>query len=196
MDYPVSCECGQVHRVAAALAGSHFACRCGRDVSVPSLIQLKSAAGQAVLSPEVRLEQMLQLGMLPEESRCLVCDAPTKKALFFWAMCERAVLKESWGQKWLGLVVLIFFFGWVGLLVGYLAGRLEGDKLHGREVRFRLPLRVCSECTSKVSVPITLWDTALAVPIYAELLRKYPDAQLVFDAQSEDANLSSSHRSR
>ena len=111
-------------------------------------------------------------------------------------MCERAVLKESWGQKWLGLVVLIFFFGWVGLLVGYLAGRLEGDKLHGREVRFRLPLRVCSECTSKVSVPITLWDTALAVPIYAELLRKYPDAQLVFDAQSEDANLSSSHRSR
>jgi len=134
--------------------------------------------------------------MLPEESRCLVCDAPTKNSVFFWAMCERAVLKESLGQKWLGLVVLILFFGWVGLLVGYLAGRMEGDKLHGREVRFRLPLGVCAECTPKVSAPGNLWDTALAVPIYAELLRKYPDAELVFDVQSEDANLSSSDRSR
>jgi hypothetical protein len=190
VNYPVQCDCGQVHRVAATLAGTRLPCRCGREVAVPSLIRLKSAAGQAVLSPEVRLDQMLQLQMLPEETRCLVCDTPTPNTYFFWATCERVTVEVAWGHKWWNLVLMWLCFGWVGMILAYVSGRESGDREHGRDVRFRLPLRVCPECTPRMTSPEVLKETVLTVPIYAELLDKYPGAELALDAERKGVDLS------
>src|SRR5215218_2165604 len=100
MTYPVRCECGKVYQISAALAGSHYTCACGRELVVPSLSRLKMAAGEEVLSPVVRLEQMLHLGMLPQETRCLGCDRPTTGVTHFWAICERAFVKQDPSRVW------------------------------------------------------------------------------------------------
>jgi hypothetical protein len=48
-------------------------------------------------------------------------------------------------------------------------------------VRFRLPLRVCRDCTDQLRDAGVLKATLLEVPVYAELLDKYPGAGLSLD---------------
>jgi hypothetical protein len=177
VQYPVRCECGQIHRVAATLAGSRFACPCGREVSVGSLSQLKLAAGEVVLSPDVRIEQMLQLGMLPQEDRCLICRKATLNKAHFWATCERAFVKKDASQKWWIILLAWLFLGWFFVILLFL--RARDDQVHGTDVQFRLPLRVCPECSRELDNPQIFHDAVFATPIYAELLEKYPDAELV-----------------
>jgi hypothetical protein len=190
MSYPVQCDCGQVQRVPGTLAGSLVTCRCGRQVRVPPLSRLKQAVGETVLSPQVRIEQMLRLGLLPEETRCVVCGAPTEGTVRFWATCERVSVQEEWGAKGWQLVAFILCFGWVGALLAYRARRGDGAREHGRDVQFRLPLRVCPGCAPGLADAVALRDAVWAVPLYAGLLERYPDAVLVPDDPRKGINLS------
>ena len=192
MTYPVRCDCGQVHRVAATLAGSRFTCPCGREVAVPSLSRLKAAAGETAFSPDVRVEQMLNLGMLPQETRCVVCGTATSGVAHVWATCERAFVKKDPSRTWWVVALGWFFFGWLALILLLL--RARDDRVHGSDVQFRLPLRVCPDCAPDLAAPGTLRDAVLAVPIYAELLDKYPDAGLALDAERKGVDLSRSGR--
>jgi hypothetical protein len=188
MTYPVRCECGKVYRLSAALAGSHYACACGRELIVPSLSELKMAAGEEVLSPAVRLEQMLQLGMLPQETKCLVCGRTTAGVTHFWAICERAFVKEDPSRVWWAVALGWLFLGWLGVLL--LAVRARDDRIHGSDVRLRLPLRVCPECAPDLAGPGRFREAVLAAPLYADLLRQYPAAEIALDAERKGVDLS------
>jgi len=188
MRYPVRCECGQVYRFTAAQAGSHYTCPCGRELVVPSLSQLKTAAGEEVLSPVVRLEQMLQLGMLPQQTRCVFCRRETPGVAHFWAICERAFANKDPSRVWWIVALSWFCFGWLGLIL--LLVRARDDRVHGSDVRLRLPLRVCPECSPELVGPGALREAVLAVPIYADLLDQYPNAELALDAERKGVNLS------
>lgn len=174
--YPVACECGQVHQVPATMAGSRFPCACGREVSVPSLGRLKASVGQSAVSAEVRIEQMLQRGMLPEETSCLVCRKPTKDVAHAWTVCERATVQQpgGWVTSLLSFVTILW-----GFIIFYKQLRETSE---GRDLRFRLPLRVCRDCTDQLRDPRRLKETLLDVPVYSDLLQKYPDADVSLDA--------------
>ena len=187
MKYPVRCECGKVYHFSAAQAGNRYTCPCGRELVVPSLTRMRSAAGEQVLSPEVRLEQMLRLGMLPQQTRCVVCRTETMGVTHFWAICERAFVKKDTGRVLWAIALLWFFIGWLGALL--LLVRSRDDRVHGTDVRLRLPLRVCPECIPALQEPGRLEESVLAVPLYADLLDRYPNAELAFDAERRGVNL-------
>src|SRR5204863_9925882 len=97
MLYPVQCECGRTHQVAAAMAGGRVACPCGRHLVVPSLSKLKGQSGRLAMSAEVRLDDMLQRGMLPQETNCLLCRNPTVAVAYCWTTCEWPQVEHEHG---------------------------------------------------------------------------------------------------
>lgn len=187
MKYPVPCECGQVHRVAATLAGSQLACTCSREVAVPSLSKLKVKAGEAPLSAELRIQHMLQLGMLPEETSCRLCGTETKHTFYCWAVCERVEVKR--GPSVWTIVVTYVFFGFLFAAIMAALRDRTGETEMGRDVRFRLPLRVCEKCSPELKDYATLKETVWRVPVYRELIDKYPDTALAFDAERKGVTL-------
>jgi len=188
MKYPVRCDCGKVYHFAAVQAGNRFMCPCGRELVVPSLSQLKMAAGEEVLSPEVRLEQMLRLGLLPQQTRCVVCRTETTGITHFWAICERAFVQQGPGRGPLGLIAGWLVFGWLSLIPWFYHPRDE--RVVGNDIRLRLPLRVCPGCVPTLGDPGRLEDAVHAVPQYADLLEKYPGAQFARDADRRGVDLS------
>lgn len=175
--YPVQCQCGAVRQVAATLAGSTIECECGRTIAVPSLSRLKEAGGESAMSAEVRIEQMLKRDMLPQETNCLVCESPTKDVAYCWTTCERAKVEQptDWELNPWTLFSLVFGFLWLSFR------KVNRETVEGRDLRFRLPLRVCASCRDLLREPLRLKETLLDVPVYAELLQKYPDADVSLD---------------
>jgi len=169
--YAVQCKCGAVRPVSATDAGGRVACACGREVVVPSLSALKASAGQSAMSAEVRIEQLLARGLLPEGTTCLVCRRATNDVAHCWTVCERERQVQAAGWK----------VGYLGLVFGVLSFWKERDRTEGRDVRFRLPLRVCRDCTDQLREAGVLKTALLEVPVYAGLLDKYPDADLSLD---------------
>jgi hypothetical protein len=188
MPYPVRCECGQTHQVEAPQAGSRFPCSCRREVIVPSLSKLKASAGETALTPDVRVQQMLDLGMLPEETRCLGCGKETTGVRYFWATCERAFVKKDASRVWWVVLLGWLFLGWWSIIL--LLARARDDRVHGTDVSFRLPLRLCPECGPDLDRPGALRERVHDVPIYTELLDKYPNAELAVDVPKKGVNLS------
>ena len=177
MLYKIRCECGRTQQVPATMAGGRVPCVCGLEVLVPSLSKLKGQTGQSAMSAEIRLDEMLQRGVLPEETNCLLCRKPTTSVAYCWTTCERPQVERAHG--WFHYVMRTVMFDLLGLARDM--GHNEGDTVHGRDVRYRLPLRVCPECTSQLRDARLLKETLLDVPVYAELLDKYPHAEVSLD---------------
>lgn len=175
MTYPVQCECGSVHQVAATQAGDRFACSCGQMVDVPSLSALKARVGQAAMSAEVRIEQLLGQGRLPLESKCVVCHATTKHVRHCWTTFERAKVDQAFGWALSAWTYLSLFFGTV------VFWRRKVERIEGRDRRFHLPIRCCANCVDQLVEPSRLREAMLDVPLYAELLARYPEATLSLD---------------
>src|SRR4051794_2642199 len=97
--YPVSCTCGRVQEVPPTLAGGRVPCACGLELAVPSLSALKASQGQSAMSAEVRIKQMLERRMLPEETQCLLCRTVTSNVCHCWTTCERPRVEQptGWG---------------------------------------------------------------------------------------------------
>ena len=147
-------------------------------MAVPSLSRLKATAGETALSPDVRVEQMLKLGMLPQETRCLVCRTATPGVTYFWATCERAFVKKDPSRTWWVLALGWLFLGASWFSCGPATTGSSGP--------------TCSSgcrCGCVRTVPPGLADAGLldeavrTVPIYAELLDKYPNAGLALDVE-------------
>ena len=79
MSYEVRCQCGKVHAVSAADAGSSVRCACGQLVDVPPLHLLRTAAGEAGVSPSVQLQAMLL--NVNYRTRVLACFAATARRI-------------------------------------------------------------------------------------------------------------------
>jgi hypothetical protein len=60
MNYQVICLCGNIVPVSASMAGSEVACRCGREVSVPSLGVLQAAGEEPRPVPELTFVPVLR----------------------------------------------------------------------------------------------------------------------------------------
>jgi hypothetical protein len=176
MSYTVACECSKILPVSAGDAGSTIACSCGREVSVPSLGILRQQAGQLGGSPEMILDSMLQNGELPEDGFCVGCHTNTEQLRYFEVVCEQAETKGAT----LGLTnaIVFIFFGWLISVLSYVSMlRRETEPARGRNVHYRLPLRICPMCDAKRSAA-EIKELLCRVPVYEHLLNKYPHAQV------------------
>ena len=168
--YPVPCACGATLEVPGSAAGTSVPCRCGRAVEVPSLAQLKASVGQPVLSADLELEHLLARRALPLERDCVLCGVPTEHQVPVSVVCERP---EDKGHVPIWQQILLMWFSIV-LWAAHMASR--SHELHGRNVAFELPVRVCEECGRRLSGTAALWDALARTPVYARLLGKYPHA--------------------
>lgn len=177
--YPVECECGIVHRCPAGYAGSQFACKCGKTVEVPLLSQLRAAAGQAVLSPEVEIQTLMTQKALPVEHDCCLCGCETTETLMLMATCEMPEPPSAARQMARSGCALAPWFGFLGMVVALvkLQQEYKSDPT-GQEVRVRFPLRMCATCASDVSSWDVIREAMKRTPVYRRLLRKYPVCQL------------------
>lgn len=170
--YPVTCECGKEHAVTGGQAGSTVACECGRTVEVPTLGTLKRSVGQSAVSADWEIEHRLKEGSLPVETECVLCGAMTTDTLPVRVECERAEVKSAF--KWW---YFVFFPLGMWFLIGMIVAQLTGrERLEGRDVAFRLPVRVCAGCRSQVQTVEGARAALMKCELYARLLVKYPHA--------------------
>jgi hypothetical protein len=173
--YPVVCECGVTHPVAAGAAGSSFPCGCGKTVAVPSLVRLKASVGESGLSADFEIEGLLARGDLPLEPNCVLCDCATRDQLVVAVQCEREREKESvpvWAR-----VAIFLMFGWVAGLLVVLRGD-SGTRTIGRNLLYHLPVRVCQDCVLSVRSSASVREALRRTELYARLLEKYPHARV------------------
>jgi hypothetical protein len=134
---------------------------------------------------------MLNLGMLPEESCCLICNKPTDHICGVWAVCERVEPAAETHRSWLVHVLLILFIGlfFYIVILAYLLRRDSRNEERGRDVRLRLPLRVCPDCTLQLKDYEKLKQTVWSVAVYDELFDKYPETELALEAERKGVTL-------
>lgn len=172
--YPVVCACGLTHQVTGGQAGSSIACGCGRNVEVPTLGTLKRSVGLSAVSADWEIERRLKEGSLPLEDACVLCGAETRDTLRVGVQCERSEVKSDF--KWWYWVFLPLgpIFRWV---LRY-ARRTDRRRRLGRDVAFRLPVRVCEECEPRVQTVEGARAAMMKSELYARLLAKYPHASI------------------
>lgn len=174
MQYQVHCECKKSIAVSGADAGAAVRCPCGKTVEVPPLHVLRTSAGQAVLSPAVRIQSMLLAGSLPNTRACAWCQRETGDQVQVAVDCERVIHESKMGGA--ETLAGCFLFGAIpALMLRSAAKTVE----HGEHVAFSLPLPVCDACRTRASNPGELRTALRHVPEYAELLDAYPRARVV-----------------
>lgn len=174
--YPVQCECGKTHSVTAGAAGSKLACSCGKAVEVPTLGELKGSIGQSALSPEVEIEALLLSKKLPLESDCAICHRQTDDNFYCQVRCEAPTAAKpamSWWQT-----VLITLLHPMNLLAAAVMMRRDVGEPIGRDVSFRLPVRMCAACMAEVESWDVVKQAIRRTPVYDRLLDKYPGSRL------------------
>jgi hypothetical protein len=170
--YPVACECGATIQVPGTAAGTTVTCQCARKVDVPTLARLKASVGQSAISADLELEHLAATGALPLESNCTICGGETTNKVAFSVVCERPEDKSG-GSFWYQV-----FFIWFSPLLYMMHMATRRSEVHGRNVVFRLPLRVCETCQPSVNSRSAIRDALRRTPVYARLLDKYPDAKI------------------
>jgi hypothetical protein len=179
VEFGVTCECGQTGTVSQGAAGTSVSCPCGRTVPVPSLRELQRLAGveRAQPSPELVVEVMLAKRQLPQERHCVLCEEATDGILCCTAECEKAYVEggPSWRSQALGFFILSLIslvFGWIWLII---LGRDKVEREQGKDRIYVLPLRICEECRRHLTQPEAIIAAMLRVPLYKQLLDKYPE---------------------
>jgi len=174
MEYSVACGCGNMRRVTAGDAGSSLTCSCGQQIEVPPLSILRREAGQFSASPELIIKTMIEKNELPEDSTCVQCHSETNGVHQFMVVCERAETKREVGGC--SFVAYFILLGWVGVILATLQNR-NHSKDYGRDVSFRLPIRLCPACEHNRNRS-EVKELLCRVPVYAHLLAKYPHSRI------------------
>src|SRR5262245_55140066 len=133
MKYEVRCECGKVHKVSGSDAGTSVPCECGRKVEVPPLHTLRAAAGEAALSPVVRIQSLLYEGRLPGTRDCAGYGRETDGSSQVSVVCERVITTS-------GASIGEVLGGWLLLGIPWLLVLANRSTPQGTEVAFLLPL--------------------------------------------------------
>jgi len=131
---------------------------------------LRQAAGQFSAAPELIIESMLRNNELPEDELCVQCHNSTDGIRHFIVVCEQAETKKTTGE-----LAYFLLLGWVGLVLAMFMDGNNPSNEFGRNIRYRLPLRICPAC-GKNSNKSELKRLFCTVPVYAHLMRKYPHA--------------------
>ncbi|HET6572501.1 MAG TPA: hypothetical protein VFG68_02785 [Fimbriiglobus sp.] len=170
--YPIGCECGATIHVPGTSAGTTFTCKCGRQVEIPGLARLKASIGQSTVSADLELEHLTAARALPLEANCTNCGRETTNEIAFSVVCERPEDKSG-GSFWYQV-----FFIWFSPLLYMMHMATRQSEVHGRNVVFRLPVRVCETCQPSLNSQSAIRDTLRQTPVYARLLDKYPHARI------------------
>ena len=142
MKYEVRCACGKPHAVTGADAGATLRCACGQSVDVPPLHQLRTAAGQVGVAPELLLTSLLLNKELPDTTDCVGCSRGTDGVVWADVVCERADETTDRTDRVGGCFAnLLLAFVGVRILFSEQASRSQG-----RDVSFRIPVRCCDAC--------------------------------------------------
>ena len=183
MTFHYTCECGHQLTFAATSAGTLVPCRCGRQVKIPKLSDLKRLAGQPTefISIADQLRTMYLDKQLPPDTHCMLCQTKTASTLECWVECERAkVYASGIGPT---VVTALFvnailpFFGWIYLPPG--AGVSRDAEAYGNDLVVRTPLSICENCLHRTSRTEASIRTFLrSVPLYRQLLDTYPGARV------------------
>jgi hypothetical protein len=170
MNYPLFCECGKQYLVTAPMAGTTFTCTCGKVVEVPNLSTLRASVGYSANPEDYKLFRMIQNGDLPDE-RCVVCEEATSHVRQLHVTARLTYPDEPreflWSDSLSFLSQLMHF--------------LSKDEVKSKPdiVRqFDIPLRICRQCNCDVLDASSLQKVVAREPIYAELLRRYPDSTI------------------
>jgi hypothetical protein len=176
MEYQLKCVCGQTLPVSAGAAGTRLLCSCGRTVEVPSLRELRRQSGEApTANPVMAIEHLLATQQLPLESTCNSCGREGAEIVKFVAECERRWLRRP--GRWDWVVVAIFSLP-IALLTHLWIRRTGEVREYGRDVILDLPLRLCPACRPEMRTRSQMAAALRTVPIYAQLLNRYPKAKL------------------
>lgn len=175
MNFTISCPCGKDVTVTATDAGVEVRCHCGNVNTVPSLSELRRAAGQSRYNQGIvdRVKQNVADRVLPSESACVKCGVPTGGVLYLTVECERTY--RSGGGFWKHFFLFLLAPIWIW-------GQLRRDystEVFGRETFLDVPLLICPSCEMAIRKSrLARARKALLkkVPLYAELLREYPQA--------------------
>jgi hypothetical protein len=172
MEFFIPCGCGRRVPVSEGDAGAAVGCECGLDVKVPTLKELRLAAGLPPyeVSPELLVEDLLARGEVPTGRSCVGCGAETDDVVYAVVECERAWRKRP-RHGWLGLVAA-FFSPLLGLAV---LADAEGEMV-GEDKIYHLPLTACPVCRKRLRNPADLKGCLERVPVYRWLLLKFPEA--------------------
>jgi hypothetical protein len=178
MTFHYTCECGYALPIAASSAGAVVPCRCGRQVKIPKLSELKRLSGQQV-EPIAGIADYLRTMYLnkelPPDAHCVICQANTSDTLECWVECERTW--DRTGKQW-GMAML--FVASIPLWV--LSRVLGGARKHevdGRELVVRTPLPICENCLHTTPrSEANIRQLLLGVDIYRQLLERYPVARV------------------
>src|SRR5262249_37963729 len=107
-------------------------------------------------------------------------QTPTRDVTYCWTVCERANVQQpsDWEPSWWAPITV--FFGWISFR------KITRETVDGRDLRLRLPLRVCASCRDQLRDTLVLKETLQDVPIYADLLDRFPDADVSLDLGLSD----------
>jgi hypothetical protein len=178
MSFNIDCPCGRTIEVTAAHAGSDIRCVCGNVQAVPALSELRQRAGKSRYAVDIAesIRYMVADGQLPADDKCVTCGITTDNVLRFVIVCERQMPKGPgfWNTFFLWLLSPL------SAAVGEYSRTEDDDELMGREKIVKAPVRICPPCANAITLKRRgeMTDLLDRVPLYARLLRKYPDAQI------------------
>ncbi|MBN9120540.1 MAG: hypothetical protein J0I06_15545 [Planctomycetes bacterium] len=140
---------------------------------MPPLHLLRASAGEQVVSPVIQIQAMLLNDELPETPDCVNCGCRTDHLMRVSVVCERVTIENQTSGR--DALLGCALFGLLGGLVLFKAGVFARPLERGHEISFVLPVRACEACASDRS-PAALRRDLCATPVYAALLRRYPNA--------------------
>ena len=196
MNYYLPCECGRCLSIAATAAGSTAVCDCGRSLLIPKLSGLRLSVGQEAYGRNTpgTIAQMIRSGELPSGEICDVSGQFTKDIAIFCVECERVRVRgERWdatGERmFFAAMFRLFFLGLIGALVSHIIvpfrrsnRESNAPQEHGHQVVVQVPLYVCSPSHVRLKRRSQRYLKRLLsqIPIYATLLKEYPEATVSF----------------
>ena len=176
-EYRVDCVCGKYLTVTGGSVGAKLSCECGREVAVPTLRELREQAGEVGYkgSPELLVEHHLATGSYPTNGQCVDCLREAEEVLTVELDCERT-LEKGGDSGVFGMLLTMLLFLPLGLFV-YFRRRERGRQI-GQDRVYRLPLEMCGPCRHVVRKNADVRERLLKVPVYRQLLEKYPRAKI------------------
>jgi hypothetical protein len=183
VDFNIDCPCGKQNTVSGGSAGATIVCACGQAITVPSLSKLREQAGLPPYDPGplLLIQHLLATNQLPGTKLCAACGHETDRVVEVRAQCEKSYRTES-NDRSFGVFAFWFLFFWPVLLF---KSRRRTVNEFGRDLVLSLPLPVCDFCRKSLKRRKAIKQAVQKIPLYGELLQKYPDAKLTLVAASK-----------
>jgi hypothetical protein len=182
MPIPLKCSCGREVPVQFSQAGAEIACECGQAIKVPSLSKLRELSGKGAYEAGIidTINRMVASGELPAGNHCAVSGEPTADAIDLFVEAER--VSQVGTSPGMAAAVALLCSPLIAI-----AMMLKAPKDVGRETFVATPLRVSGIHHQRVlrSSQRQLKRWLRSVPVYAQLLKEYPRARVVFQAPGE-----------